>query len=54
MLINGEYYLFTTEQISYLIDSYIERIEDVTIKDIHEYHLDEISEEIDHLSQPPP
>ncbi len=40
MLIDGEYYLFTTEEISYLVDSYIERIEDVTIKDIHYFHLD--------------
>ena len=50
MLINGDYYLFTTEQISYFIDEYLEKIEDVTIKDIYDLHLDEVSQEIELLN----
>ena len=40
MLMKGDYYLFTTEQISLFIDEFLERIEDVTIKDIYDFHLD--------------
>lgn len=46
-LIEGDYYIFTTEQLSLLISDYIEKIEEIKVNEIYNYHLDEISEEME-------
>lgn len=53
-LIEGQYYLFTTEEISVIVDSFLEKVEEVTIKDVYDMHIDEVSEEIENVQQQKP